>query len=110
MSGSGRTRLDVEDHLERLLVEGHKRVEAGQVEVVFDEVLGDLSEVCRREMRRVTASLHSWPGKEQNQLIHVNDSVPLAVVSSDSVDESAPVRAHSCRQAELARQQSMRPN
>lgn len=45
---SERTRLDVEDHLERFLVERHERVEASQIEVVLDKLLRHLCKVCAR--------------------------------------------------------------
>ena len=41
--------LDVQDHLQCLLVHGHLRLQARQVEVVLDEVLRDLSEVLVAE-------------------------------------------------------------
>jgi hypothetical protein len=37
--------LDVEDHLQSFLVHGDLALQAGQVEVVLDKVLGDLSKV-----------------------------------------------------------------
>jgi hypothetical protein len=38
-------RFDVKDHLERLFVEGHERVEAREVEVVFDKILAYFGKV-----------------------------------------------------------------
>lgn len=43
--GGGRTRFDVQDHLERLLVERHQGDQAREVEVVLDEVFRDLGKV-----------------------------------------------------------------
>lgn len=40
-----RTRLDIQHHLHRLLPEGHHRVQASEVEVVLDEILGYFAEV-----------------------------------------------------------------
>ena len=45
VSGVGRTGLDVEDHLHGLLPERDHAVEPGEVEVVLDEILGDLAKV-----------------------------------------------------------------
>lgn len=42
-------RLHVQYHFQRLLVHGHLRLQAGKVEVVFDKVLGHLSEVLVAE-------------------------------------------------------------
>lgn len=38
-------RLDIQDHLEGLFVEGHERVEACEVEVILNEFFRDLCEV-----------------------------------------------------------------
>ena len=39
------TRLNIEDHLEGLLVKGSERVQTGEVEVVLDEVFADFGKV-----------------------------------------------------------------
>ena len=47
------TRLDIEDHLHPLLPEWYQGVQAGEIEIIFDEIFRNLAEV-----------LVSWQGAE----------------------------------------------